>query len=39
VETLLSIAIPEAQYSAFFLLPMFFLFAGIYHRFRTDTEL
>ena len=39
MESLLTIAIPEAEYSALFLLPMFFLYAAIYHRFRTDTEL
>ena len=39
LETLLAIAIPEAEYSALFLLPMFFLYAAIYHNFRTDMEL
>lgn len=39
LDTLLTIAIPEAEYSALFLLPIFFLYAAIYRNFRTDTEL
>jgi hypothetical protein len=39
MDTLLKLAIPEAEYSAAFLLPMFFLYAAIYNRFRTDMEL
>lgn len=39
MDTLLSIAIPEAEYSALFLLPVFFLYGAVYDKFRTDTEL
>lgn len=39
MDSLLPIAIAEAEYSAAFLLPVFFLYAGVYNRFRTDTEL
>ena len=38
-ETLMKLAIPEAEYSAAFLLPLYFLYAAVYNRFRTDLEL
>ena len=39
LDTLMPIAIVEAEYSALFLLPVFYLFAAVYNNFRTDTEL
>lgn len=39
LETLRTIAVPEGVYSLLFLLPVYLLYAVIYSRYRTDTEL
>lgn len=39
METLLAIAIPEGLYSLAFVIPMYFLFALVFLKFRTDMEL
>ena len=39
MDTLMKLAVPEAEYSALFILPLYFLYGAIYNRFRTDTEL
>ncbi|GEM_PF-1747686 len=39
MDTLMKLAVPEAEYSALFILPLYFLYAAIYNRFRTDMEL
>lgn len=39
LEVLLDIAVPEGIYSLIFVIPMYFMFAVIFLRFRTDMEL
>ncbi|MCD8146778.1 MAG: rod shape-determining protein MreD [Clostridiales bacterium] len=39
METLLRIAVPEGLYSLVFVIPIYFVYAAIYQRYRTDTEL
>lgn len=39
IETLMVFAKPAVQYSLIFVIPIYFLFAFIYIRYRTDTEL